>query len=189
MLSTIFQQIAATPLDGDHKGVVMSYIEPNSLRFIDAMGEDSMVRIATYKRLYYTLDQLKKSNPELLNPKDRFIMSESFYIDPDRFGLYSKSRNKFYIAGLDLVIREMSPQEALEYYGIYLGKNVLLDPNELGDTFESDPVDDIDLAELERQSLGIPSQPTTQPISMEPVPPIRQPQQELYGFSPGLVAS
>lgn len=189
LLSTIFQQIAATPLDGEHKGMVMSYVEPNSLRFIDSMGEDSMVRIATYKRLYYTLDQLKKSNPELLNPKDRFIMSESFYIDPDRFGLYSKSRNKFYIAGLDLVVREMSPQEALEYYGVYLGKNVLLDPNELGDTFESDPVDDIDLAELERQSLGIPQQPTTQPIPMTPVTPMRQPPQELYGFSSGLVAT
>ena len=189
LLSAIFQQIAAAPLDGEHKGFVMSYIEPNSLRFIDAMGEDSMVRIATYKRLYYTLEQLKKSNPELLNPKDRFVMSESFYIDPDRFGLYSKSRNRFYIAGLDLVVREMTPQEALEYYGVYLGKNVLLDPNELGDTFESEPVDDIDLAELERQNLGIPQPQPTVPIQTVPVQPMRQQQPELYGFNPTLVAS
>ena len=200
VLSTIFEQIAATPLDGDHKGFVTNYVEPYSLGFIDALGEDSLMRIATYKRLYYTLDQLKKSNPELLNPKEKFTLSEPFYIDPDRFGLYSKARNRFYIASLDLIVREMSPQEALEYYGVYLGKNVLLDPAELGDTFESPIVDDIDLAAMEMEGLGMAGQQFVVPIPIAPLagnPNVYQPQaqmppfvsqnREAYGFSPNLV--
>lgn len=198
VLSMIFQQIAATPLDGDHKGMVLNYVEPYSLAFIDNLGEDSMMRIATYKRLFYTLDQLKKSNPELLNPKEKFTMSEPFYIDPDRFGLYSKSRNRFYIVSLDLIVREMTPQEALEYYGVYLGRNVLLDPTELGDTFESPTVDDIDLAALEMESLGMIGQTFTAPSPSAPIPTnpnVYQPQapmvvnqtRELYGFSPNMV--
>ena len=192
VLGTIFAQIAATPLDGDHKGVIMGYVEPYSLGFIDSLGEDSPTRIATYKRLYYTLDQLKKSNPELLNPKDKFVMSESFYIDPDRFGLYSRTRNRFYIVGLDLVVREMSPQEALEYYEVYLGRNVLLDPNELGDGFESPPVEDVDLGALEMASLGLSSQPFMVPIPIapqQPPPGNNMGGQELYGFNPNLVES
>ena len=194
IIGTIFQQIAATPLDGDHKGFVMNYVEPYSLTFIDKLGEESQMRIATYKRLYYTLDQLKKSNPELLNPKEKFTLSEPFYIDPDRFGLYSKARNRFYIVGLDLIVREMSPQEALEYYNIYLGKSVLLNPDEIGDGLEALPVDDIDLGALEMKSLGITNQPFIVPITpIQPVPvqqqypPMVDQNQELYGFNPNLV--
>lgn len=195
VLSTIFQQIAATPLDGDHKGMVMSYVEPYSLGFIDALGEDSLIRIATYKRLYYTLNQLKQAVPELLNPKEKLTLSEPFYIDPDRFGLYSKAKNRFYLASLDLIIREMSPQEALEYYGVYLGKDVLLDPSELGDGFESPIVDDIDLTAMEMESLGIPQQPIVEQAvytanAYQPQAPMLtfvSQNRELYGVNPNLV--
>ena len=199
LIGTIYEQIAATPLDGEHKGVVMSYVEPSSLEFIDRMGEDSITRIATYKRLYYTIEQLRAAVPELINPKDKLIMSEPFFIDPDRFGLYSRSRNKFYIVGLDLVVREMHPYEALDYYSIYLGKDVLLDPQELGEGIEAAPVDDIDLGALEMESLGLKGQPFMVPIPIAPVasnPNVYQPQaipitvnqnRELYGMNPNLV--
>lgn len=191
LLGEIFTQITNTPLDENLKSVVFKYVEPKSLLFLDRMGYDNVYRVATYKRLFYTIEQLRNRNPELLNPKERFVFSQSFYIDPDRFGLYSRIFNKVYVAGLDLILREMSPQEAVAYYETYLGKSVMLNPEEI-ETMESDPVPNIDLDLLLSQTLG--QSNFNYPVTVETtpnnpniyyqdiVPAYSDEDQELYGF-------
>lgn len=188
LLGEIFIQIANTPLDDQMKTVIFKYVEPRSLTFLDKLGYDNIYRVATYKRLYYTITQLKNRHPELLNSKDRFILSQSFYIDPDRFGLYSRLANKFYVTGLDLILREMTPQEAVEYYSVYLGKEILLDPYEFPEVV-SEGVPYVNLDLLLAQTMG--QNNITYPTNIEIVPsnpnifyaniiPNQQP--ELYGF-------
>lgn len=154
IIGEIFYQIASIPINGDTISFITKYIDSNSLKFLDKMGQDNIHRLATYKRLYYTIEQLKSNNPELLNPRDRFILSSSFYIDSDSFGLYSKKMNKFYIVSRDLILREMDPIEAVEYYQNFLGKKVELDPSEIGTALEPKSVPYIDLDQLEQRSLG-----------------------------------
>ena len=191
IIGEVFYQIASIPINGDTIAEILKYIDCNSLKFIDRMGSDNINRIATYKRLYYTLEQLKKTHPELVSPKDRFILSESFYIDSDSFGLYSKKMNKFYIAGRDLILREMSPQEAIEYYQNLLGVIVELDPNEIGNALEPEAVPYIDLDQLEKKSMGnivLTSTPIVNPTYIT-IKPNNQPQEELYGFDVNTMVS
>lgn len=187
MLGEVFKQIANIPLNDETKSFITKYIDSRSLQFIDKFGIDNPYRLATYKRLYYTIEQLKNCHEELINSKDKFIMSESFYIDPDRFGLYSKSLNKFYIAGLDLILREMSPQEAISYYEYYLGKEVMLDPNEVG-ILEAEmvPLVDIDLLfnqSFEQMNIDEPVPISANPNVYQPVTIINPPQEEYYGWN------
>lgn len=176
IIGEIFCQIASIPINGDTLAIITKYVDNHSLQFLERMDQYDLNRIATYKRLYYTIEQLKNSNPELVSPKDRFILSESFYIDPDSFGLYLKKNNKFYIVSRDLILREMSPQEAIEYYHTFLGKDVELDPNEIGNALEPEPIPYIDLYELEQRTLPT---KTDQPIFQIQT---NSPQQETYGF-------
>lgn len=180
----IFYQIASIPITGDTIAYIMKYIDNNSMKFIERMDQYDIQRIATYKRLYYTIEQLKSSNPELLNPKDRFMLSEPFYIDSDTFGLYSRKMNKYYIVSRDLILREMDPKEAVDYYQNFLGKSVELDPSEIGNALEPDAVPFIDLDQLEQRSLGNMNNMVL-PNVIEPnrIPYINiVPQEETYGF-------
>lgn len=180
----IFYQIASIPITGDTIAYIMKYVDSNSMKFIERMDQYDIQRIATYKRLYYTIEQLKSSNPELLNPKDRFMLSESFYIDSDTFGLYSRKLNKYYIVSRDLILREMDPKEAVDYYQNYLGKSVELDPSEIGNALEPEAVPFIDLDKLEQRSLGNMNNITiTNNIEPNRIPYINiVPQEETYGF-------
>lgn len=183
IIGEVFYQIANIPINGDTLAEISKYIDSNSLKFLERMDQYDLNRIATYKRLYYTIEQLRNTHPELVSPKDRFILSESFYIDADSFGLYSKKMNKFYIVCRDLILREMSPQEAVEYYQNFLGKFIELDPNEIGSALEPEPVPYIDLNKLEQRSLGnINIVPNNMTIT-NPITYITYPQQEeSYGF-------
>lgn len=191
IIGEVFYQIASIPINGDTIAEILKYVDCNSLKFVDRMGSDNINRIATYKRLYYTLEQLRNSHPELVSPKDRFILSESFYIDSDSFGLYSKKMNKFYIAGRDLILREMSPQEAVEYYQNFLGLAVELDPNEIGTALEPEAVPYIDIDQLEKKSMHniiLTSTPIVTP-SYITIKPNKPPQEELYGFDVNTMVS
>ena len=180
----IFYQIASIPITGDTIAYIMKYIDSNSMKFIERMDQYDIQRIATYKRLYYTIEQLKRSNPELLNPKDRFILSEVFYIDSDTFGLYSRKLNKYYIVSRDLILREMDAKEAVDYYQKFLGKSVELDPSEIGNALEPEIVPFIDLDQLEQRSLGnMNNIGITNVIEPNNIPYINiVPQEETYGF-------
>lgn len=187
IIGEVFYQIANIPFDGDTMAIVTKYIDSNSLKFLDKMGYDNPIRIATYKRLFYTIEQLKNTHAELLNPRERFVLSEPFYVDPDIFGLYSKKRNKFYLSSRDLILREMDPQEAIEYYQNFLGIYVELDPNEV--SIEADRVPYIDLDALEQRSMGVVNIIIADPIETNiSNPNIYQspiqytPQEEYYGF-------
>ena len=191
IIGEVFYQIASIPINGDTIAEIMKYVDCNSLKFVDRMGNDNINRLATYKRLYYTIEQLRNTHPELVSPKDRFILSEAFYIDSDSFGLYSKKMNKFYIAGRDLILREMSPQEAVEYYQNFLGLVVELDPNEIGTALEPEPVPYIDLDQLEQKSIGnvvLTSAPIINP-SYITIKPNNIPQEESYGFDVNAMVS
>lgn len=182
IIGEVFYQIANIPINGDTIAEILKYVDINSLKFIDRMGCDNIQRLATYKRLYYTLEQLKRSNPELVSPKDRFIMSESFYIDSDSFALYSKKMNKIYVVSKDLILREMDPVEAVEYYQNILGLSIEMDPNEICNIKEPDPVPYIDLNQLEQKSMGnviVNSNPII-PSSVTIIPNVNK--EELYGF-------
>jgi hypothetical protein len=117
------------------------------------MPEDDTLRISTYKRIYYTLSQIKAHSPELLNRKDRFIFSKQFFLSDDVFALYNRSRREFFITSPELIMLVMDPEEALEYYKEKYNICIRLDPDEIGDSFISPRAPDIDLDELEKEDI------------------------------------
>lgn len=149
----INKQIFGTTLDGDHKSYILQYVDANSLDILNNLGENSIVRKNSYKKLYYTIMQIKESAPELLNRKEKFIFSAPFYVNQEIFALYHKQRNTFFITYPDLVLREMSPKKAIEFYKTYLNINVSLDSKEMIDSYDSLPVPYIDLKALDEQGI------------------------------------
>ena len=149
----IKREIANTTLDGDHKSYILQYVEPYSCEFIENIKDESL-RISTYKKLYYTLSQIKANAPELLNRKEKFTFSKPFYINDEVFALYNKYKKEFFITTPELIIYEMSPEEALKYYKDKYNKNIYLDPDEVGDSFVSKKAPEIDLAELEKEKCN-----------------------------------
>ena len=170
----IWSQIAMTVLDGEHIGVVKTYIDTNSLKFVDRMGENNPTRQLTYKRLYYELaNTLPGTYPELLNPKDKLILSEGFFIDWSCFALYKRSKNEFYIFDPYFKCTVVSPQQAIAYYGETFGKRVLLNPNEVGPNSESPICPDLDIDMLEINALGLYGQQTIEIMPpQQPLPSI-----------------
>lgn len=174
LIDAIKTEINNTVLDGDHKSYIVQYIDPYSLQIIDSMPEDDQLRIATYKRLYYTLSQIKANNPELLNRKEKFTFSKSFYINHEVFALYNKYRRKFFVTTPELVMYEMTPEEIVEYYKAKYNMQVSLDPEEMGDSFMSARAPDINLDELEkpeedrRQLIAITLTPKIPEFSFNP---------------------
>lgn len=178
-INNINTQIFNTELDGDHKSYILQYVESNSLDILNSMGEDSIVRKNSYKKLYYTIMQIKQYNPELLNRKEKFIFSTPFYVNQEIFALYHKQRNTFFITFPDLVLREMSPNQAIEFYKKYLGKNVKLDFKEMIDSYDSPAVPYIDIQAIAENKIQ------DKPITQEPIqqqaqqaPSTQQPEQQ-----------
>jgi hypothetical protein len=183
-INIAYNWMANTPLDGEHISNVRSYVEPGTLKFIDNLGEDSEVRRMTYKRLYYTIEnQFKTQLKEEVSTKDKFILSEGFFINPQCFALYKKSSNKFYICDIYFYVHQATPQEAVAFYADYFGKQVLLNPNEIGEQIEADRCPDIDLTELEIQATGMYGQIPIQ-IVQQPQPIQQQPQVPTNDMTP-----
>jgi len=153
LVDDIKREIEATTLDGDHISYIMQYVDPMSLQVLDSMPEDDTLRISTYKRIYYTLSQIKAHSPELLNRKDRFIFSKQFFLSDDVFALYNRSRREFFITSPELIMLVMDPEEALEYYKEKYNICIRLDPDEIGDSFISPRAPDIDLDELDKEDI------------------------------------
>ena len=145
----IKREIANTPLDGDHKSYIIQYVEPHSCDFIENIKDDDL-RVNTYKRLYYSLSQIKANLPELLNRKEKFSFSKSFYINDEVFALYNKYKRKFFITSPELVMYEMTPEETIKYYKDKYNKTIYLDPDEIGDSMVSKMAPEINLDDLER---------------------------------------
>lgn len=144
-INNINNQIFRTVLDGDHKSYILQYVDANSLNILNELGENNIVRRNSYKKLYYTIMQIKQYNPELLNRKEKFLFSSPFYVNQEIFALYHKQRNTFFIAFPDLVLREMSPKKAIEFYKKYLGMDIKLNSKEMMDSYDSAAVPFIDL--------------------------------------------
>ena len=182
-------KMATTPLEKDHFEVIYSLVEKGSLKEIDSWGENSIERDLIYKKLYYTLNQIKSShkNKNFLNTKDKLIFSMEFYDTPDRWALYHRSRGVFYITTNNFCILEATPKEALDYYEYKLGQHCLLDSNEIGnENIQASVIEEVDIFEMEKKALN-----TINPVNQQPLPPppnfnMYNPNingQETYGFN------
>jgi hypothetical protein len=156
LIQIVYNHMLNTSLDGDHLSYVRAHVEPGTLKFIDNLGEESDIRKLTYKRLYYTIhEQLEREDPEAVSSKDKFILSEGFYINPQCFALYKKTTNKFYICDMYLNCIKSSPQQTVAYYNDYFGRQVLLNENEVGDQLEAERCPEIDLTAMQMQAMGL----------------------------------
>lgn len=99
----------------------------------------------TLRRIYHILQKIKKTFPDLLNPKEKFIVSHPFYISPESFALYLKSENTFFVALPTMEFIIATPKQAIEQYKEIHNKDVLLDSDEMGDQLESPEGEDVDL--------------------------------------------
>lgn len=153
IINNINNQIFKTILDGDHKSYILQYVDANSLDILNNMGENNIVRKNSYKKLYYTIMQIKESNPELLNRKEKFIFSKPFYVNQEIFALYNKPRNTFFVTFPDLVLREMSPNVAINFYKKYLNIDVKLDFKEMIDSYDSLIVPYINLKDISEDNI------------------------------------
>lgn len=174
-INNINNQIFGTTLDGDHKSYILQYVDSNSLNVLNELGEDSIVRKNTYKKLYYTIMQIKESVPELLNRKNKFLFSSPFYINQEIFALYHKTRNTFFVTFPDLILREMSPKKAIEFYKTYLNIDVKLDSKEMMDSYDSPSVPYIDLKVLDEQGYIVEQKQVHKNIQIEEVKEEEQP--------------
>ena len=67
----------------------------------------------------------------MLDSKDKLILSKPFYMDTDKFGIYSKATNEVLIATEDNKIYILSPKNAIDLYKNLYNTKVLLDPKEI----------------------------------------------------------
>ena len=136
-------------IDGAAKNEIFTYVDRKS--FPDYLVESALVRdergntvkkyderfYPTLKRIHRILTQLGIYYPEMLNAKEKWIVSKPFYKNADAFGLYNRAEGVFLLAFPDMEIKILSPKEAVEAYKDKYGDKVLLDPEELGDIMEA----------------------------------------------------
>lgn len=91
-------------------------------------------------RMYIMLNCLKKDNPVYLDSDCKWIVSKPFFISENAFALYNQKFNKTIIAYPNFTWTITDPYEALRLYKERYDKQVLLDPDELGDSVESKAV-------------------------------------------------
>lgn len=127
----------------------------------------------TLRRLYSVMKEIENNRPEVMDTKDKLIMSYPFYIDPNRFALYSKVTNIFYTVNENLEIYELSPKQAVEFYRERYGKKVQLDIDELGENANSIECPDISVEELDKESKKpdaiLETQPAINTVTQPPV--------------------
>ena len=82
-------------------------------------------------RLKRIITCLKVNFPDMFDSKDKMIITKPFYMDENRFALYSKVTNEVIIATNDRKIYIMSPKNAIDLYKSLYNTKVLLDPKEI----------------------------------------------------------
>ena len=82
-------------------------------------------------RLKRIITCLKANFPDMFDSKDKMIITKPFYMDENRFALYSKVTNEVIIATNDRKIYIMSPKNAIDLYKSLYNTKVLLDPKEI----------------------------------------------------------
>lgn len=140
----IFKYVQNIELNEDEKEFMYKYFNKNSMpKFLteviklkDENGEyqDTYDHryIPTLKRIYYTLNRINDKFPQMLEAKSKFILSESFYIDANKFALYNPDLYQYVLCFDDMSNEICEPKEAVNKYKELYNITILLDENELG---------------------------------------------------------
>ena len=95
------------------------------------------------KRIARIVKQINIYYPELLNNKTKWIFSKPFYLNPDAFALFSQKDKLFILAYPDMELQILEPQDAIKRYRERYGKEVVLDPEEMGDVVDAPECKDV----------------------------------------------
>lgn len=112
----------------------------------DNTRDDTDIHKRTMKRLYVTLMQIECYFPEYLDLNEKLILSERFFIDHNKFAIYTKKMNRYIVVTPEFKSYILSPEDAIKYYANKYNAQILLDSDEV-DT-ESGEVPDIDIENL-----------------------------------------
>lgn len=107
----------------------------------------------TLRRVYFTLLSIEENFPDLIDPKNKFIISKPFYRNANEFALYHKASNTYFLVLNDYTTFSCSPQEAVEQYKKMYNQTVLLDPEEMGDNLDSPKVVDTNAEAMSNPEL------------------------------------
>lgn len=126
-------------VDDEDRKKIFKYVDKRSIpKFLTEPVEDSNgiknIPEAYNKvliRLKRIVSCLENIFPDILDSKDRIIMSKPFYLDENRFGLYSKATKELLVATNDNKIFIMTLKNAIDLYKNLYGTTVLLDPKEI----------------------------------------------------------
>ena len=116
-------------LDDMDKQHIFKYLDKRSMSKFLADDKDKYDKVLLrIKRIIACLENLI---PDMLDSKDKLILSKPFYMDTDKFGIYSKATNEVLIATEDNKIYILSPKNAIDLYKNLYNTKVLLDPKEI----------------------------------------------------------
>ena len=150
-------------VDENVKGFILKYMEAKTISdYVVENGDIQLGRtgdgriiiankqehIALMKRLYILLRQAEVYLPEALSrASTKWIVSTPFYINPDSFGIYNQSLNLYILALPEVTSIVVDPQDAVKAYKAQYSKDVLLSPEELGNSYETPECKDTVLKE------------------------------------------
>lgn len=92
----------------------------------------------TMKRLYCLFKQMGIYYPSKLDSTHKWIMSKPFFKSPDAFVLYNQHYREFLLAFPDITWKICDSKTAIKAYKDRYDMDVLLDADELGDSYESE---------------------------------------------------
>lgn len=146
-------------LDDMDKQHIFKYLDKRSMSKFLADDKDKYDKVLLrIKRIIACLENLV---PDMLDSKDKLILSKPFYMDTDKFGIYSKATNEVLIATEDNKIYILSPKNAIDLYKNLYNTKVLLDPKEIPPE-QAKPVPRIEF--IGKKNEEVP------PVVSEPIP-------------------
>ena len=130
-INETLNQINNTRLDDVHRKDIDLYCDWNSFNILNNKSKEEVEFF--FKKLYYLLTILYNYDKSYIDSRCKYILVQDMFIDSGRFVIYNKFRNKYYMIGLDLVVREMDKETILSYYKQILNMEILLDPEDLSE--------------------------------------------------------